>query len=119
VDIKVVVSEDLGELDEVTNMTLYRLVQEGLTNIARHARASRVEILMHQRPADSAGESEVVLTISDNGVGSQKLPPHAGLGLVGMRERIEALAGRFDVASAQGGGFGFTARIPVHQGRMP
>jgi two-component system sensor histidine kinase UhpB len=118
VEFKMAVSEDLGNLDEATNMTLYRLVQEGLTNVARHAHASRVEILMQQRSANSAGESEVVLTMHDNGVGSRKVPAGAGLGLVGMRERVEALAGCFDVTSVQGEGFGFAARLPVHHRRM-
>ena len=115
VEFKVAVSEDLGELDEATNMTLYRLVQEGLTNVARHAHASRVEILMKQQATDPAGDSEVVLTMHDNGVGNRKAPSSAGLGLIGMRERVEALAGRFDVMSTHGGGFGFTARIPVQR----
>jgi len=115
VEIRMEVSGDLARLDESTSITLYRLVQEGLTNVARHACASRVHILMQQRMAGTVDQPEVVLTMRDDGRGSKTSAPHAGLGLVGMRERVEALAGRFDVTSAPGAGFGFTARLPVVQ----
>jgi len=115
VEIRMEVSGDLARLDESTSITLYRLVQEGLTNVARHACASRVHILMQQRTAGTTDQPEVVLTMRDDGRGSKTSAPHAGLGLVGMRERVEALAGRFDVTSAPGTGFGFTARLPVVQ----
>jgi signal transduction histidine kinase len=114
IEISVAVAEDLGRLDEATNITLYRLVQEGLTNVAKHARADRVEILMEERPAASRAGSEVVLSMRDNGVGSAPSPPLSGWGLVGMRERVEALKGRFDVTSGHEG-FGFVASLPVHR----
>jgi signal transduction histidine kinase len=113
VEFTVTVAEDIGKLDEATNMTLYRLVQEGLTNVAKHARASRVDIVMQHRAATHAGIAEVVLTVQDNGVGRRAEGADAGLGIVGMRERVEALAGRFDLTPARGGGFGFTAWLPV------
>ena len=52
VEFTMAVGEDIGKLDEVTNITLYRLVQEGLTNVAKHARATRVDIVMQQSTAD-------------------------------------------------------------------
>jgi two-component system sensor histidine kinase UhpB len=119
VEFTIAVGEDVGKLDEVTNITLYRLVQEGLTNVAKHARATRVEIVMQQqRAAAPAGAPEVVLTVQDNGVGMWAAATDAGLGIVGMRERVEALAGRFDLTSVHGGGFGFTAWLPIHQARI-
>jgi glucose-6-phosphate-specific signal transduction histidine kinase len=113
VDITMTVGEDIAKLDETTNMTLYRLVQEGLTNIAKHARASHIEIVMQQCPSVGAGTEEVVLTVRDNGVGPQTGGVNTGLGIAGMRERVEALAGRFDLIPVRGGGFGFIARMPV------
>jgi len=113
VEFTMAVGEDIGNLDEVTNITLYRLVQEGLTNVAKHAHATRVEIVMQQGTATREGAPEVVLTVQDNGVGTRAATTDAGLGIVGMRERVEALSGRFDLASAHGGGFGFTAWLPV------
>ncbi len=117
VEFTMAVGENIGALDEVTNITLYRLVQEGLTNVAKHARATRVEIVMQQRAATSAGDPEVVLTVQDNGVGTPAATTVAGLGIIGMRERVEALSGRFDL-TAQGRGFGFTAWLPVQQTRI-
>jgi two-component system sensor histidine kinase UhpB len=117
VEFTMVVGDDIGKLDEVTNITLYRLVQEGLTNVAKHARATRVEIVMQQRGATRAGAPEVVLTVQDNGIGTRAAATDAGLGIVGMRERVEALAGRFDLTSVHGGGFGFTAWLPIQQPR--
>jgi signal transduction histidine kinase len=116
VNIEMAVSDDLGPLDEATNITLYRLVQEGLTNVARHAHASRVEVQLQQQSVGAAGLPEVVLTMRDNGRGREAAPPNTGVGLVGMRERVEALAGRFDITSVPGSGFGFTAWLPIHQG---
>jgi two-component system, NarL family, sensor histidine kinase UhpB len=117
VEFTMAVGEDVGKLDEVTNITLYRLVQEGLTNVAKHARATRVEIAMEQRTTPRAGAPEVVLTVQDNGVGTRVTTTEAGLGIVGMRERVEALSGRFDL-TAQGSGFGFTAWLPVQHARI-
>jgi two-component system sensor histidine kinase UhpB len=113
VEFTIAVAEDIVELDEATNITLYRLVQEGLTNVAKHARATRVNIVMQQRAATPAGTPEVVLTVQDNGVGPRVSAAESGLGLVGMRERVESLAGCFDLAPLHGGGFGFTARLPI------
>jgi two-component system, NarL family, sensor histidine kinase UhpB len=107
------VDADLDQLDEATNMTLYRLVQEGLTNVAKHADATSVNIELHQHSV-AVGTSEAVLTLRDNGAGSRGMANEPGLGIVGMRERVEGLAGRFDLAPAGGGGFGFTAWLPVH-----
>ncbi len=111
------VGEEIGQLDEATNITLYRLIQEGLTNVAKHARASCVDIVMHQRSTTDVGTPEVVLTVQDNGVGTGEAVAESGLGIVGMRERVEGLAGRFDFTPTCRGGFGFTAWLPVQRTR--
>jgi glucose-6-phosphate-specific signal transduction histidine kinase len=99
----------LEHFDEATNITLYRLVQEGLTNIAKHSHASRVEIGL----ARAAGGESVALTVRDDGVGSAPLGRQSGLGLIGMRERVVALGGTFDATQPQARGFVLTARLPV------
>ena len=99
----------LEDFDEATNITLYRLVQEGLTNVAKHSHATRVEIGLTR----IAERGSVVLTMRDDGVGSTPETPHHGLGLIGMRERVDALGGTFDAAQSQARGFCFTARLPV------
>jgi glucose-6-phosphate-specific signal transduction histidine kinase len=115
VEFTMTVGEDIGRLDEATNMTLYRLVQEGLTNVAKHARASRVDIVLQRGAAAPAGASAVVLTVQDNGDGERETTADDGLGIVGMRERVEALAGRFDLGPAGGSGFGFAAWLPIER----
>jgi two-component system, NarL family, sensor histidine kinase UhpB len=115
VEFAVAMGDDLGSLDEATNITLYRLIQEGLTNVAKHAQATRVEIVMHRDIATPSGVPELVLTVQDNGVGTRATATDAGLGIVGMRERVEALAGRFAFTPVRsdGFGFGFTAWLPM------
>jgi signal transduction histidine kinase len=87
---------------------LYRIVQESLTNIVKHARAGRVSIVLRR------GERAVSVVVEDDGVG---FDPGAaredGLGLVGMRERVALLGGRFDVESRPGAGTTFVAEVPV------
>ena len=99
----------LEDFDEATNITLYRLVQEGLTNVAKHSHATRVEIGLTR----AAEGGSVVLTMRDDGVGSAPATRQHGLGLIGMRERVDALGGTFDAAQPQARGFAFTARLPV------
>jgi signal transduction histidine kinase len=94
---------------------LYRVAQEALTNVARHARASRVEVSV-QKVAD-----DICMKIKDNGKGFQKaLVLHAKknkrLGLLGMRERIEMVNGNFTVESIPGKGTTVQAKIPFANG---
>jgi signal transduction histidine kinase len=108
----VAVDEEISGLDEATAITLYRIAQEGLTNLARHARATRVAIDLGCRRATPGSAPEVVLSMRDDGVGAVAGAATNGLGLVGMRERVEALAGRFEVQRSGARGFGFVACIP-------
>ena len=109
----VAVDDAICGLDEATGITLFRLAQEGLTNLARHARAANVEIEVRQRFGASGGPSEIELSMRDDGVGAASGPGGDGLGLIGMRERVEALAGRFELVSSDLHGFGFVARLPL------
>jgi two-component system, NarL family, sensor histidine kinase UhpB len=104
------VAPGLPDFGESVNMTLYRLVQEGLTNVARHARAHQVTINLEQHQApDRTGF--VVLRINDDGIGAA--PSGSGVGLVGMRERVESLGGSFEASNAAEGGFRIAAQLPV------
>lgn len=94
-------------LGEAENITLYRIVQEGLTNVVKHARAAHVRIVLAR---DAQG---VALSIQDDGTGAPQADTATGLGLVGMRERVEALGGRFDIRSSAGQGFLIRAAIPA------
>ncbi|MGN6389829.1 MAG: histidine kinase [Burkholderiaceae bacterium] len=100
---------DLAGLDEATNLTLYRMAQEGLTNVYRHAAATRADLRI-ERVSGGKGDA-VVFTLADDGVGAVPAANRHGLGLVGMRERVEALGGSF--ACHGGPGFRIEARLPV------
>jgi len=104
------VARDLPRLDDDVNMTVYRLVQEGLTNVAKHAQPSRVSVRLEQ-PAP--GSASIVVRISDDGGGARATLPGSGVGLTGMRERVEALGGRFEAGNTHPAGFGIVATIPV------
>jgi two-component system sensor histidine kinase UhpB len=102
------VEGDFGALSESLALTVYRLVQEGLTNVYKHARARRVQIVLAQRTPD-----EVLLRVSDDGCGMLPEAPTSRFGLSGMRERVEIGGGVFELRSAPGRGVSFEARMPV------
>ena len=86
---------------------LFRILQESLTNIARHAEASRVSIRLEE------DEDAWLLTIRDNGIGFARDPARGeGFGLIGMRERARNLGGQLAVDSVPGKGTTIAARIP-------
>jgi two-component system, NarL family, sensor histidine kinase UhpB len=103
VAIETVISPALGVTGETADLTIYRIVQEALTNVFRHAGATSVNVVIEPvAEAASDGRSCARVRISDNGRGmepGQKL----GFGLVGMRERILALGGTLNVVSGDGG----------------
>lgn len=96
-----------GELETV----LYRVTQEALNNVAKHAKASNVAVLLNRNT------THVSLIIEDDGVGfdyNQRLiTGENGLGLIGMRERVELTGGKLDVESRVGHGTTIVVRIPV------
>lgn len=98
----------MTNLGERTSITLYRLVQECLTNVTRHAQARQVCIrLVQHHPA-----GEVLLSVSDDGIGGDPSAKTPGLGLPGLRERVESLGGSFEVRSGVSG-FEVMACIPA------
>ena len=105
VTIETAISHALGETGETADLTIYRTVQEALTNVFRHAQATAVNVTIEPaEPATGMRESRgcARVRVRDNGQGLK--PDHAlGLGLIGMRERILALGGTLTVASGEGG----------------
>ncbi|MFD7324774.1 sensor histidine kinase [Streptomyces sp. NPDC059875] len=89
--------------------TLYRIVQESLTNIARHADATTASVHIDYRP------DAVALQIDDNGKATPDPAPVPGIGLLGMRERVTALGGRLRAAPRGEGGFTVQAELPVER----
>jgi signal transduction histidine kinase len=89
------------------DLAAYRIIQESLTNVARHARAGQVSISIGYAP------SELVISVADDGVGVAGVTlPHVGNGLAGMRERAAAAGGEFEAGSPPEGGFRVRARLP-------
>jgi signal transduction histidine kinase len=105
--------ERVDQLDEATGLTLYRTVQEALTNCARHARASRVNLALSWREEPGDLRPEVLVQVEDDGVGVDLAAAGPGLGLVGMRERLTALGGSLTLETQPGAGFRLLARVPV------
>jgi len=94
--------------DEPLTTTVFRLVQESLTNVGRHARANQVDIDLY------ADDSTLTLTIADDGVGfTLEAGRPRSFGLLGMRERVLALGGRFAVHSRPGAGTAICVSIPL------
>jgi signal transduction histidine kinase len=100
---------DLEDLGEEINITLYRIVQECLTNVVRHAAASRVDILLGR------SHDEVCLEVRDNGRGMAQaaIGANGRFGLLGIRERVEGLGGRLVLSNRIGQGLSITAYVPV------
>ncbi|MFE9645110.1 sensor histidine kinase [Streptomyces sp. NPDC006365] len=94
--------------------TAYRIVQESLTNIARHADAATASVRIDHRP------DALVIRVDDDGKATPGTAPVPGVGLLGMRERITALGGRLRAEPRGEGGFTVQAELPVDvQAELP
>jgi len=104
-------------LPEVVEENVLRIGQEALTNIAKHARATRVSLALEFRP------DSLRLRVEDNGVGfAHSAPPVPGdshFGLLGMTERAKRLSGRVDIASGPARGTVITVEIPLEPSTTP
>jgi signal transduction histidine kinase len=97
-----------ARLPTAVETVVFRITQEALTNVVKHAEAKSVDIRLACR------ERSVVLTIEDDGVGFSLIPGRDGkLGLVGMRERVASVGGELDIESKQGVGTRLTVEIPL------
>lgn len=101
-----------GSLPAIVETTIYRVAQEGLSNVARHAEATHVDVRVHRT------DHRVSCSIRDNGVGlratsAENGQGHRGLGLVEIQERIAALGGVFRVGPSDGRGTDLTVEIPL------
>jgi signal transduction histidine kinase len=94
------------------DLSAYRIVQEGLTNALKHARAQHADVTVRYRP------DEVELEVRDDGVGTAKTDG-LGHGLVGIRERVKIYGGEMTAGSSNGGGFVLSARLPLRGGDTP
>ena len=102
-------------LDRERATALFRILQESLTNIARHAQASRIDVHLDK------GERYVALTVRDNGRGiaAEQLADPLSIGLAGMRERAQAFGGTAEIAPAGAGGTVVAIRLPLDSSNPP
>ncbi|MGH2522326.1 MAG: histidine kinase [Anaerolineales bacterium] len=96
---------DPRPLPPQTELTLYRAAQEALTNVRKHARASRADLTL-----DYADPAHVRLTARDDGVGATE--PNGGFGLLGLRERAQLLGGEVHIQSPNEAGFALEVILP-------
>jgi signal transduction histidine kinase len=101
-----------AQLSPELETTIYRLVQESLTNIVKHAEAARVFLSI------AIDKGEVVVEITDDGVGFDPVARTSGFGLAGMRERIYLAGGKLALESGEAGTT-VRARIPVTPASVP
>ena len=95
------------DLDGEREMVCFRVVQEGLTNVLRHAKARNVEVTV------DCTSQDVNLSINDDGQGCDGDTAAHGTGLRGLRERVEAVNGTMDIHTGPGEGFRLRVRVPV------
>ncbi|GAA1165474.1 histidine kinase [Kitasatospora gansuensis] len=95
-----------GPLPPEIDVSAYRIVQESLTNVIKHARTDHCLVTVDQLT------DALLLEVTDHGAGPGRGAP-AGFGLAGMRERVALLHGEFDAGPLPGGGFRVTARLPL------
>lgn len=107
---------DTNARAEETNTAIFRILQEALTNVTRHARAQNVSVSLTE------SDGEVALDISDDGSGLPQPPRRGkarGLGLLGMQERASMVGGSLSIDSAPGRGTRLALRVPSHPPHEP
>ncbi|MBX9399211.1 sensor histidine kinase [Streptomyces sp. TRM72054] len=97
------------DVPAAVDRTVYRIVQESLTNIARHANAATASVRIDCRP------DALAIRVDDDGKATPERAPAPGVGLLGMRERVTALGGRLRAEPRGEGGFTVQAELPVEQ----
>ncbi|ATQ68956.1 MULTISPECIES: sensor histidine kinase [Methylosinus] len=120
VAVELIAPHDLTTLDEQTASTAYRVAQEAMTNVFRHAGASRASVAIEFAPFESSVEGDAEeecgaalrIVVEDDGKGIPERP-QLGLGIIGMRERVQALGGRMTIEKRPEGGTRLTVYLPI------
>jgi signal transduction histidine kinase len=102
---------DARPLPPGIDLAAYRIVQEALTNVRKHAGPAHADVRIHY------GDHERALDVCDDGRGPSRSSNGVGHGLVGMRERVALYGGALHTGPGTGGGFGVHARLPLTESR--
>jgi signal transduction histidine kinase len=112
--VNLVIDGDLAALPAVAGVSVYRIVQEALTNVLKHAGPARAEVTIGRE------QDTVTIEVTDNGTGQHGSgPASGGHGLAGMRERAAVFGGELAAGPRPGGGFAVRARLPLGGGLPP
>ena len=105
---------DLASLGDEIKITVFRVVQEAFNNIANYAQANHVAIQLKRVPDADARADVLLLSITDDGVGFDMEKKSSGTGILGMRERVIATGGEFDLSSMPGQGVRIHIKLPAY-----
>lgn len=103
------VSEDRHPLPATLDLAAYRIVQEGLTNVRKHAKDAHAHVRILYEP------NQIRVEVYDNGGGTSNPAAVGGHGLLGIRERVTLLGGSVDARPEPDGGFAVRVRLPLAQ----
>jgi len=111
IQVRVEGDERMERVSQASEIALFRIAQEALNNVAKHAHAGRVDIRLEH------SGTQLVMSVSDDGVGFDAVSSPAsdrrpGLGMVTMRERTQAVGGRFEIETSPGSGAQVVVRVP-------
>jgi signal transduction histidine kinase len=108
VPVRLAVHGDPGTLPAAADISAYRIVQEALTNVLKHAGQASADVVVTCRPGD------VLIEVTDDGTAAAvKTEARSGHGLIGMRERVALFGGDFTAAPLPAGGYAVSARLPL------
>jgi len=113
VGVQIDIDKSLGRLPELMELSIFRIIQEGLGNVAKHANANQVHVELKQ-----TSEGHLLIRFADDGQGTENIPNLADLqakqhfGLVGISERVALLDGQMNIKSSSKGGFLLQVELP-------
>jgi signal transduction histidine kinase len=112
VPVNLVISGEHAALPAAVDVSVYRIVQEALTNVLKHAGRARADVTI------GCADEAVLIQVTDDGAGEPARPAPGGHGLAGMRERVAIFGGELQAGPRPGGGFTVCARLPLGENRL-
>jgi PAS domain S-box-containing protein len=113
IDCSLRIDGEIDAVDDLRAITIYRLVQEALTNAQRHGKADRAEVVLRHIPPHAGKPARIEVEIRDNGQAFDVEAVSQGMGVIGMRERVRAVGGVFELTYIPGDGVRVQADIPM------
>ncbi len=114
IKIKFSMEGELNDFDDNLNISIYRIIQESLTNVAKHAMADYVSVQLIRQPGERGAQDSLLLIVKDNGKGLDETFVAEGIGLPSLRERVLAVGGKFAIKSIKEKGVHVEVWIPIN-----